>query len=119
MKRFVCCICFFLLLCLQAFSSDEKFADVSTLAHDGLNNEAQPFSIGEVSGMDSPAEFAQRVINAVDGKDPETFTSFMTEQCTFVFGNAAPVVGRQNIANYLPVLCVDTCLLYTSPSPRD
>lgn len=46
-------------------------------------------------------EFALEVYEAVDSMDEPRFMRFLTEDCTFVFGNQDPVVGRMAIAESL------------------
>jgi ketosteroid isomerase-like protein len=43
-------------------------------------------------------EYASEVYKAVDSKDEQQMASFLTENCTFVYANSEPVVGRANIA---------------------
>ena len=43
-------------------------------------------------------EFATEVYKAVDSKDEQRLASFLTENCTFVYANSDPVVGRGNAA---------------------
>jgi ketosteroid isomerase-like protein len=43
-------------------------------------------------------EYASEVYKAVDSKDEQRMASFLTENCTFVYANSEPVVGRANIA---------------------
>jgi ketosteroid isomerase-like protein len=38
--------------------------------------------------------FAKSVYQAIDTMDEQELAPFLTENCTFVFGNAKPVVGR-------------------------
>jgi ketosteroid isomerase-like protein len=43
-------------------------------------------------------DFALEVYEAVDSKDEQRMARFLTENCTFVYANSEPVVGRANIA---------------------
>lgn len=43
-------------------------------------------------------EFATEVYKAVDSMDEQRLASFLTEKCTFVYANSAPVIGRANAA---------------------
>lgn len=43
-------------------------------------------------------QYASEVYEAVDSKDERRIASFLTENCTFVYANNDPVVGRANIA---------------------
>jgi len=38
------------------------------------------------------------VYEAVDSKDEQRLARFLTENCTFVYANSDPVVGRANVA---------------------
>jgi len=40
---------------------------------------------------------ASRVFDAVDRKDVEAFSAFLTDDCRFVYANADPVTGRPAI----------------------
>jgi len=43
-------------------------------------------------------EFATEVYKAVDSMDEQRLASFLTENCTFVYANSDPVIGRANAA---------------------
>ena len=43
-------------------------------------------------------DYASQVYEAVDSKDEQRLAHFLTENCTFVYANSDPVVGRENIA---------------------
>ena len=43
-------------------------------------------------------DYASEVYKAVDSKDEQQMARFLTENCTFVYANSDPVVGRENIA---------------------
>jgi ketosteroid isomerase-like protein len=43
-------------------------------------------------------DYASEVYKAVDSKDEQQMARFLTENCTFVYANSEPVVGRANIA---------------------
>jgi ketosteroid isomerase-like protein len=43
--------------------------------------------------------FAKSVYQAIDTMDEKELAPFLTENCTFVFGNAKPVVGRTESAD--------------------
>lgn len=43
-------------------------------------------------------EYVSEVYKAVDSKDEQQLTPFLTEDCTFVYANSDPVIGRANIA---------------------
>ena len=45
-------------------------------------------------------EYSLEVYEAVDSMDEQRLMRFLTEGCTFVFGNQDPVVGRAHIAEY-------------------
>jgi ketosteroid isomerase-like protein len=40
----------------------------------------------------------EAVFSSIDGKDAARFAEFLAPDCVFRFGNAEPVVGRDNIA---------------------
>jgi ketosteroid isomerase-like protein len=44
--------------------------------------------------MTEALAFAKSVYKAIDTMDEKQLAPFLTEDCTFVFGNAKPVVGR-------------------------
>jgi ketosteroid isomerase-like protein len=44
--------------------------------------------------MSEAMAFAASVYEAIDTMDEKTLAPFLTENCTFVFGSAAPVFGR-------------------------
>jgi ketosteroid isomerase-like protein len=44
--------------------------------------------------MKEAQAFASSVYKAIDTMDEKELAPFLTENCTFVFGNAKPVVGR-------------------------
>ena len=43
-------------------------------------------------------DYASEVYDAVDSKDEQRLARFLTENCTFVYANSDPVVGRENVA---------------------
>jgi ketosteroid isomerase-like protein len=43
-------------------------------------------------------DYASEAYKAVDSKDEQQMARFLTENCTFVYANSEPVVGRANIA---------------------
>jgi ketosteroid isomerase-like protein len=43
-------------------------------------------------------DYASEVYEAVDSKDERRLARFLTENCTFVYANSEPVIGRENIA---------------------
>ncbi|WP_168788679.1 nuclear transport factor 2 family protein [Paraburkholderia aromaticivorans] len=43
-------------------------------------------------------EYASEVYEAVDSTDEQRLARFLTENCTFVYGNSEPVIGRANVA---------------------
>ena len=49
----------------------------------------------------SPFEFAASVYEACDSMDENRFAAFLTEDCTFVYANAAPVNGRAASSSYV------------------
>jgi len=54
-----------------------------------------------MSSVQTPAaanEFASKVYEAIDTMDEREFANCLTENCTFVFANSDPVVGRANVA---------------------
>ena len=64
-----------------------------------------------MSLMQTPAaanEFASKVYEAIDSMNEQAFANCLTENCTFVFANSDPVVGRANAAaasqNFLNLL---------------
>jgi ketosteroid isomerase-like protein len=44
--------------------------------------------------MSEALSFAKSVYDAVDSMDETNLAQFLTDECTFTFGNAQPVVGR-------------------------
>jgi ketosteroid isomerase-like protein len=42
-------------------------------------------------------EYVSEVCKAVDSKDEQQLARFLTEECTFVYANSDPVIGRDNI----------------------
>jgi len=44
--------------------------------------------------MSEALSFARLVYDAVDSMDETKLAAFLTSDCTFVFGNATPIVGR-------------------------
>jgi ketosteroid isomerase-like protein len=46
----------------------------------------------------SAFEYASEVYEAVDSRDEQRLAPFLSENCTFVYANNDPVVGRANIA---------------------
>lgn len=51
--------------------------------------------------MGDAKEFAAEVFRSVDNKNIKWFTSYLTEDSTFVFGNAEPVISRKSIAGFV------------------
>jgi ketosteroid isomerase-like protein len=49
--------------------------------------------------MTEALAFAKSVYEAIDTMDERKLAPFLTENCSFVFGNAKPVVGRAASAN--------------------
>jgi ketosteroid isomerase-like protein len=53
-------------------------------------------------------EFVSRVYEAIDSMDEQEFANCLTENCTFVYANSDPVIGRANAAaasqNFLKLL---------------
>jgi ketosteroid isomerase-like protein len=49
---------------------------------------------GKGGKMSEAHAFATSVYKAIDTMDEKELAPFLTEDCTFVFGNAKPVVGR-------------------------
>lgn len=43
-------------------------------------------------------DYASEVYEAVDSKDEQQLARFLSENCTFVYANSDPVIGRANIA---------------------
>jgi ketosteroid isomerase-like protein len=43
-------------------------------------------------------EYASALYEAVDSRDEQRLARFLTENCTFVYANNDPVIGRENIA---------------------
>jgi len=43
-------------------------------------------------------DYVLEVYEAVDSKDEQRLAHFLTENCTFVYANNDPVVGRANVA---------------------
>jgi ketosteroid isomerase-like protein len=43
-------------------------------------------------------DYASEVYGAVDSKDEQQMARFLTGNCTFVYANSEPVVGRANVA---------------------
>jgi ketosteroid isomerase-like protein len=43
-------------------------------------------------------EFVSKVYEAIDSMDEQGFANCLTENCTFVFANGDPVIGRANAA---------------------
>ncbi|ANB73017.1 hypothetical protein AYM40_12065 [Paraburkholderia phytofirmans OLGA172] len=50
--------------------------------------------------MTQAFEFSTAVYEAVDSMDETRLASFLTENCTFVFGNSEPVIGRAAAAEH-------------------
>jgi ketosteroid isomerase-like protein len=50
--------------------------------------------------MVNAKEFAAAVFKAVDSMDEQRLSNFLADDGVFVFGNADPVKGRANIAEY-------------------
>jgi ketosteroid isomerase-like protein len=48
--------------------------------------------------MSDALSFAKSVYDAVDSMDETNLAEFLTDECTFAFGNAKPVVGRAAVA---------------------
>jgi ketosteroid isomerase-like protein len=53
----------------------------------------------EEKKMTEALAFAKSVYEAIDTMDEKNLAPFLTENCTFVFGNAKPVVGRATSAD--------------------
>ena len=53
-------------------------------------------------------EFVSKVYEAIDSMDEQGFATCLTENCTFVYANSDPVIGRANAAaasqNFLKLL---------------
>jgi hypothetical protein len=49
----------------------------------------------------SARQMVSAVYEAVDSMDEGRFVECLTETCTFVYGNGAPVTGRQDVAMYV------------------
>ena len=47
---------------------------------------------------DAANQFASKVYEAIDSMDEQAFANCLTENCTFVFANSDPVIGRANAA---------------------
>ena len=43
-------------------------------------------------------QFAAKVYETIDSMDEQAFANCLTENCTFVFANSDPVIGRANAA---------------------
>jgi ketosteroid isomerase-like protein len=43
-------------------------------------------------------EFVSKVYEAIDSMDEQGFANCLTENCTFVYANSDPVIGRANAA---------------------
>jgi hypothetical protein len=43
-------------------------------------------------------DYASEVYEAVDSKDERRLARFLSDNCTFLYANSNPVVGRENIA---------------------
>ena len=43
-------------------------------------------------------EYASEVCEAIDSKDEQRLARYLTENCTFVYANSDPVIGRENVA---------------------
>jgi ketosteroid isomerase-like protein len=43
-------------------------------------------------------DYASEVYEAIDSKDEQRLARFLTENCTFVYANNDPVIGRANVA---------------------
>lgn len=43
-------------------------------------------------------DYASEVYEAVDSKDEQQLARFLSENCTFIYANSEPVIGRANIA---------------------
>ena len=48
--------------------------------------------------MSEALSFAKSVYEAVDSMDETNLAKFLTDECTFTFGNAKPAVGRAAVA---------------------
>ncbi|WP_207003730.1 nuclear transport factor 2 family protein [Trinickia mobilis] len=44
------------------------------------------------------SEFVSKVNETIDSMDEQGFAHFLTENCTFVYANSEPVIGRANAA---------------------
>ncbi len=51
--------------------------------------------------MGDAKEFVAEVFRSVDNKNIKGFTRYLTEDSTFVFGNAEPVISRKSIAGFV------------------
>ena len=54
-----------------------------------------------MSFMQTPVaanEFVSKVYEAIDSMDEQGFANCLTENCTFVYANSDPVIGRANAA---------------------
>jgi ketosteroid isomerase-like protein len=54
-----------------------------------------------MSSTQTPAaamEFVSKVHESIDSMDEQGFANYLTENCTFVYANGEPVVGRANAA---------------------
>jgi ketosteroid isomerase-like protein len=43
-------------------------------------------------------EFVSEVCEAIDSKNEQRLARYLTENCTFVYANSDPVIGRANVA---------------------
>lgn len=43
----------------------------------------------------------KELFEAIDAKNPEKFVSFLSNECSFRFGNFDPVVGSEEINNFV------------------
>jgi ketosteroid isomerase-like protein len=43
-------------------------------------------------------EYVSEVYEAIDSKDEQRLVRYLTENCTFVYANSDPVIGRANVA---------------------
>jgi ketosteroid isomerase-like protein len=43
-------------------------------------------------------EFVSKVYESIDSMDEEGFANCLTENCTFIYANSEPVIGRANAA---------------------
>ncbi len=44
-------------------------------------------------------DLINKLTESIDSKDSQSFVSFLTDDCTFTFGNAEPAIGKEAIFN--------------------